>query len=121
MGVSQVRSIWTDMAHFKTWARLSSPKDGEFSHGNDLSEQLLLLTILPRDRANMRFADVEGSGRADLIHLDKYTGAATVFKNNGRSAAGSVSSFSWTNRGVLYNPIDRGETMVSSALSAQLP
>ncbi|KAH7417851.1 carbohydrate esterase family 3 protein [Cadophora sp. MPI-SDFR-AT-0126] len=63
------------------------------------------------DRANMRFADVEGSGRADLIHLDKYTGAATVFKNNGRSAAGSVSSFSWTNRGVLYNPIDRGETM----------
>lgn len=30
------------------------------------------------DRANMRFADVESSGRADLIHLNKYTGAATV-------------------------------------------
>lgn len=60
----------------------------------------------------MRFADVEGSGRADLIWLDKYTGAATVFKNNGRGTT-SGSSFSWTNRGVLYSPIDRGETMVS--------
>ena len=64
------------------------------------------------DRANMRFADVEGSGRADLIHLDKYTGAAKVFKNNGHTPGGSGSSFSWTNRGVLYSPIDRGETMV---------
>jgi hypothetical protein len=65
------------------------------------------------DRANMRFADVEASGRADLIHLDKYTGAATVFKNNGHSPGGKGSSFSWTARGVLYSPIDRGETMVS--------
>ncbi|KAL6886462.1 hypothetical protein HDV57DRAFT_390273 [Trichoderma longibrachiatum] len=63
------------------------------------------------DRANMRFADVEGSGRADLIHLDKYTGAGTVFKNNGPGAGGGGSSFSWKNRGVLYAPIDRGETM----------
>jgi hypothetical protein len=100
------------MAHFKTWARSSSPKDGEFSHRDD-PEQLPLLTFFPRDRANIRFADVEGSGRADRIHLDKYTGAATIFKNNGRSGAGSSSSFSWTNRGVLYNPIDCGETMVS--------
>ena len=65
------------------------------------------------DRANMRFADVEGSGRADLIHLNKYNGAATVFTNNGNTPGGGGSSFSWTNRGVLYSPIDRGETMVS--------
>lgn len=62
------------------------------------------------DRANIRFADVENSGRADIIYLDKYTGAATVFKNNGRQST-SGSSFSWANRGVLYSPIDRGETM----------
>ncbi|KAI1261901.1 carbohydrate esterase family 3 protein [Xylariaceae sp. FL1019] len=62
------------------------------------------------DRANIRFADVEASGTADLIHLDKYTGAATVYKNNGiRDTSGST--FSWTNRGVLYNAIDRGENM----------
>ncbi|KAH6658567.1 carbohydrate esterase family 3 protein [Truncatella angustata] len=63
------------------------------------------------DRANMRLADVEASGRADLLHVDKYTGAVTVFKNNGRSSSGS-SSFSWTNRGKLYNPINHGETMI---------
>lgn len=33
------------------------------------------------DRANIRFADVERSGRSDLIWLDKYTGAAKVLKN----------------------------------------
>ncbi|KAM0547807.1 hypothetical protein ACHAPJ_010269 [Fusarium lateritium] len=63
-----------------------------------------------RDRANIRFADVENSGRADIIYLDKYTGAATVFKNLGRKT-GTDSSFNWSNRGVLYSPIDRGETM----------
>lgn len=63
------------------------------------------------DRSNIRLADVEGSGRADIIHLDKYTGAGTVLKNNGHKDGGGGSSFSWTNRGVLYSPIDRGETM----------
>ncbi|KAF4968093.1 hypothetical protein FSARC_4454 [Fusarium sarcochroum] len=62
------------------------------------------------DRANMRFADVEGFGRADLLHVDKYTGAVNVFTNNGHKAQGG-SSFSWTSRGMLYNPIDRGDNM----------
>lgn len=61
----------------------------------------------------MRLADVENSGRTDLIHLDKYTGAATVFKNLGHIPGGGGSSFSWAARGVLYSPIDRGETMAS--------
>ncbi|KAL5083333.1 hypothetical protein Trisim1_001784 [Trichoderma cf. simile WF8] len=67
------------------------------------------------DRANIRFADVEASGRADLIHVDKYTGAATLFKNDGYQPndvdANGGSSFHWTNRGVVYSPIDRGENM----------
>ncbi|KAH6611487.1 hypothetical protein Trco_001507 [Trichoderma cornu-damae] len=67
------------------------------------------------DRANIRFADVEASGRADLIHLDKYTGAATMFKNDGYRPndldENHGSSFHWTNRGVVYAPIDRGENM----------
>ena len=62
------------------------------------------------DRANMRFADVEASGRADLLHVDKYTGTTVVLKNNGRTPTGG-SSFSWTNRGTLYSGIDRGGNM----------
>jgi hypothetical protein len=68
------------------------------------------------DRADIRFADVEASGRADLIHVDKYTGAGTLFKNDGYQpndvGANGGSSFHWTNRGVVYSPIDRGENMV---------
>ncbi|KAI1008878.1 hypothetical protein LB504_001329, partial [Fusarium proliferatum] len=63
-----------------------------------------------RERADIRFADVENSGRADIVYLDKYTGAATVFKDLERKA-GTGSSFNWSNRGGLYAPIDRGETM----------
>jgi hypothetical protein len=67
------------------------------------------------DRANIRFADVEASGRADLIHLDKYTGAGQVFKNDGYNPSNvggnGGSSVYWTNRGVLYAPINRGECM----------
>jgi hypothetical protein len=68
-----------------------------------------------RDRANLRLADVENSGRADIIWLNKYTGAGSVWKNNGYkgpNGGGGGSSFSFTKRGVLYSPIDRGEVMV---------
>ncbi|KAK8075936.1 hypothetical protein PG994_003208 [Apiospora phragmitis] len=37
------------------------------------------------DRANLRWADVDGDGRADLIWVDKYTGSGTVWYNNGES------------------------------------
>ncbi|KAK8017500.1 hypothetical protein PG993_013826 [Apiospora rasikravindrae] len=63
------------------------------------------------DRANIRFADVEASGRADMIWVDKYTGQGTVMKNKGRIQAGA-SSFTWENRGVLYPGVgERGANM----------
>jgi hypothetical protein len=75
-----------------------------------------------RDRANLRLADVENSGRADIIWLNKYTGAGSVWKNNGYAGpngGGGGSSFSWTKRGVLYSPIDRGEVMNFANLGGQ--
>jgi hypothetical protein len=71
-----------------------------------------------RGRANLRFADVEASGRADIIWMDKYTGASTVFKNDGFKGAGQgpgESSFQWTNRGILYSGISRGENLIGGA------
>lgn len=59
------------------------------------------------DRANIRFADVEAHGKADLLYVDKYTGATTVMTNGGQ-VPNSGSSFSWLARGMLYAPIDRG-------------
>ena len=91
-------------------ARSKGQRDGKLQYLMDFSS---IPNLEYRDRANIRFADVENSGRADLIHLDKYTGAGTVFKNNGHTPGEGGSSFSWTARGVLYSPIDRGETMVN--------
>ena len=67
------------------------------------------------DRANLRFADVENSGRADIIWMNKYTGAGRVWANNGFKGlgqGGGGSSFNWVNRGVLYSGVDRGECLV---------
>ena len=66
------------------------------------------------DRADIRLADVNDSGMADLIYLDKYTGAGTVFQNLGhKSGSESGSSFSWKNLGALYPAVDRSENIVS--------
>lgn len=67
------------------------------------------------DRANIRFADVEHTGRVDLLHLDKYTGQVTVFRNLGHKPGGRGSSFSWYNAGVLYSGVDRGANLVCLA------
>lgn len=101
--------------------RSSSTKGGKvIPEGNpqQIDSFCRTLTCI-RDRANVRLADVENSGRADIIWLNKYTGAASVWRNNGSPAGGGGggSSFSWTKRGVLYSPIDRGEVMVSSPIS----
>lgn len=82
---------------------------------HDIFEAAHIL-IHTRDRANLRLADVENTGRADIIWLNKYTGAGSVWQNNGYAGpggGGKGSSFSWTKRGVLYSPIDRGEVMAS--------
>ncbi|KAJ4413888.1 hypothetical protein N0V82_008243 [Gnomoniopsis sp. IMI 355080] len=61
------------------------------------------------DRANLRFADVDGDGLADLLWTDKFRGDAMVWKNQGRiPAAGTASSFTWTNLGFLYNAPSQG-------------
>jgi len=40
------------------------------------------------DRANIRFGNVNGRGGQDMIWVDKYTGDATVFINNGKMDTG---------------------------------
>ncbi|KFA66600.1 hypothetical protein S40285_08276 [Stachybotrys chlorohalonatus IBT 40285] len=50
------------------------------------------------DRANLRFADVNGDGVDDIIWVDKFTGDASVWYNGGRHgnpAANSGSYYIW--------------------------
>ncbi|CAI6337080.1 unnamed protein product [Periconia digitata] len=52
------------------------------------------------DRANHRFADVNGDGRADFLWVDKFTGNVRTWINEGLIPADNVgSSMTWTFRG----------------------
>lgn len=58
-----------------------------------------------KDRANHRFADVNGDGKADFLWIDKFSGDATVWYNNGELPNAerlSGSKFHRVNSGVLY-------------------
>lgn len=53
-----------------------------------------------RDRANLRWADVNGDGRADLIWTDKWSGDGHVYYNDGKSSNPSSSlGSSWLWKG----------------------
>ncbi|KAF9880547.1 putative carbohydrate esterase family 3 protein [Colletotrichum karsti] len=74
------------------------------------------------DRANFRFADVDGDGRADLIWTDKFTGDGKVWKNmrelpeNERM---SGSKFHWDPKGALYLGSSRGPNLHFPNLGGQ--
>lgn len=74
------------------------------------------------DRANFKFADVNGDGLADILHVDKFTGDARVFYNQGpeRNPAGnSGSSFRWARPTAAYRGTRRGANMHYPSLSGQ--
>ncbi|KPM39384.1 hypothetical protein AK830_g7215 [Neonectria ditissima] len=67
-----------------------------------------------KDRANHRFADVNGDGKADFLWIDKFSGDATVWYNNGELPNAerlSGSKFHWVNAGVLSLGSARGPNM----------
>lgn len=62
------------------------------------------------DRANHRFVDVNGDGRADFMWIDKFTGEARVWLNEGQEPA-LGSSFTWTDEGFRYAGQAQGHCM----------
>ena len=74
------------------------------------------------DRANFRFADINGDGKADLVHTDMFTGNARVWyayrersdpENNGGSA------MEWERPQTLFSGASRGENTFFPELSGQ--
>ncbi|KAM0323888.1 hypothetical protein ACHAQA_008469 [Verticillium albo-atrum] len=83
---------------------------GQIKYGEDL------------DRANFKFADVNGDGLADILHIDKFTGDARVFYNEGQHrnpAENGGSSFRWTRPSAAYRGTRRGPNMHYPSLSGQ--
>ncbi|KAF7549363.1 hypothetical protein G7Z17_g6445 [Cylindrodendrum hubeiense] len=61
-----------------------------------------------KDRANLRWADVNGDGRDDMLWVDKFTGNGYVWYNGDRGdpAELSGSSFDWRK---INDPVYRGD------------
>ncbi|KAJ5496833.1 hypothetical protein N7463_008820 [Penicillium fimorum] len=80
-------------------------KDGRVSgyvHTNDGWDHIdQIKSAEDKDRANMQWADVNGDGRADIIHTNKFNGDGTVWYNRGRRDIGD-SNYKWENAGVRY-------------------
>ncbi|KAI0811428.1 carbohydrate esterase family 3 protein [Xylaria sp. FL0064] len=76
------------------------------------------------DRANHRFADVDGDGLADFLWVDKFTGDASVWINKGeqpedeRNTLGG-SKFRWDKSGPLYAGSNRGANLHYPNLGGQ--
>ncbi|SPO03558.1 uncharacterized protein DNG_06241 [Cephalotrichum gorgonifer] len=69
-----------------------------------------------KDRANHRFADVNGDGRADFMWVDKFDGDAQVWYNRGRKReedrpALHGSIFQFDDQGDIYLGSSRGTNM----------
>ncbi|KAI8951129.1 hypothetical protein F4801DRAFT_546511 [Xylaria longipes] len=68
------------------------------------------------DRANHRFADVDGDGLADFLWVDKFTGDASVWTNQGEQSEDQRenlggSKFKWNKEGPLYAGSTRGSNL----------
>ncbi|THC94729.1 hypothetical protein EYZ11_005768 [Aspergillus tanneri] len=69
-----------------------------------------------KDRANLHWADVDGDGRADMIHTDKFTGDGSVWYNRGRRDVGG-SRFEWQSVGAKYKGAVAGSCIYFPELS----
>ncbi|KAF5671674.1 carbohydrate esterase family 3 [Fusarium heterosporum] len=82
---------------------------GQIKYGEDL------------DRANFKFADVNGDGLDDMLHIDKFTGAARVFYNQGPYLGdpkeNSGSAWKWERPTAAYTGTSRGPNMHYPTLS----
>ncbi|KAI3398912.1 hypothetical protein diail_8235 [Diaporthe ilicicola] len=115
VGINDLAVRFADLSGNGRPDYLCMEKDGRtkgYLHNSDGS-----FTLIPQfkktdnfDRANYRWADVNGDGRADLIWMDKFKGDATVWTNQGMIQSGD-SSFTWVNKGPLYNAPAQGHCL----------
>lgn len=74
------------------------------------------------ERADFRFADVNGDGLSDIIHSDRFTGNTNVFYNEGKAAPGESnagSAWKWGRPASVFKGTSRGPNLQFPSLSGQ--
>ncbi|RMZ77642.1 hypothetical protein DV738_g4290, partial [Chaetothyriales sp. CBS 135597] len=87
----------------RTWGYLNND-DGSLTHISQFKK------TEGKDRANLRWVDVNGDGRDDLLWVDKFTGDASVWYNEGPVPA-SGSAFTWKDQGPAYQGAGQGSCL----------
>lgn len=86
----------------RTWGYLNNDGGTTYISQFKYSEQ--------KDRANLRWVDVNGDGRDDMIWVDKFVGDASVWYNMGPIPA-SGSAFTWNAAGPAYQGALQGSCL----------
>ncbi|KUL81743.1 hypothetical protein ZTR_11195 [Talaromyces verruculosus] len=68
---------------------------------NNFQSAGLIKSKWGKERANLRFADINGDGRADILALDPVSGAADAWINEGSSGGGG-EAFGWLREGTVF-------------------
>jgi len=87
----------------RTWGYLNND-DGSLTYISQFKKSE------DKDRANLRWVDVNGDGRDDMLWVDKFIGDATVFYNMGPIPA-SGSAYTWNNEGPAYEGAGQGSCL----------
>ncbi|OBS29554.1 hypothetical protein FPOA_03491 [Fusarium poae] len=93
VGIHDLAVRFADVSNNKMSDYICIQPDGRFygwTHNSDGSWEKIAQFKKAEgiDRANLRFGNVNGRGGEDMIWVDKYTGDATVYINNGKMDTG---------------------------------
>ncbi|KAF4995624.1 hypothetical protein FGRMN_5016 [Fusarium graminum] len=93
VGINDLAVRFADFSNNKLSDYICIQPDGRFygwTHNSDGSWEKIAQFKKAEgiDRANLRFGNVNGRGGEDMIWVDKYTGDATVYINNGKMDTG---------------------------------
>lgn len=83
----------------RTWGYLNNP--GGLTYVSQIKK------TEGKDRVNIRYVDVNGDGRDDFLWVDKFTGDASVWYNQGQ-IPNSGSAFTWEAKGAVYQGAMQG-------------
>ncbi|KAH8586344.1 hypothetical protein B0O99DRAFT_702959 [Bisporella sp. PMI_857] len=88
---------------------------------NDMVDVGQIKAPIGADRANIRYADVNGDGKDDCLWVDKFTGKTSVWTNEGEDPSRPSGSFNrWQFRGLIaYGGSARGANIYWAKMKNQ--
>ncbi|KAJ7205689.1 hypothetical protein B0H12DRAFT_453743 [Mycena haematopus] len=110
-GDGRAEYLWVhDDGSVDAWLNLGGPDDGPNAAKVSWLAAGTIATGIGEDGAGVRFADLNGDGRAEYLYLDK-SGAMTAYLNLGSTNGGpGAANVGWLSQGVVASGPANGAT-----------